>query len=61
MAGARVEREKTEALPYALTFFLSPAERREVLRALRRRHTDRARALCLALGVEVDVKSEGGK
>lgn len=42
-----------DALPHALTFFLSAAERRAVLRALRRFERDRARALLRALGIEI--------
>ena len=45
-----------DSLPHPLTFFLTAAERRAVLRALRTRHKTRttlarSRALCLALGI----------
>jgi hypothetical protein len=46
---------ETDQLPHTLTFYLSPRERRDVLRALRRRHRDRATALCLALRIERDA------
>jgi hypothetical protein len=43
---------KRELLPRPMTFFLSEAQHRGVLRALRRHDAeDRSRALCSALGV----------
>lgn len=50
-SDASVHRDAIADLPWALTFFLSADERRRVLRALRRLHTDRSRALLLALGI----------
>ncbi|MEM8834288.1 MAG: hypothetical protein AAGD00_00575 [Planctomycetota bacterium] len=38
-------------LPQPLTFFLTVDERRAVLRALRRMHTDRRRGLLVALRI----------
>jgi hypothetical protein len=40
------------ALPHPLTFFLTSAQRRAVLRALRRRHRDRATALLETLRID---------
>ena len=48
VAGVRGEM----VMPHALTFFLTPEERRRVLGALKRRHADRARALCMALKID---------
>ncbi len=48
-------------LPHALTFFFTSGERREVLRALRRRHTTRTRALMIALRLERPVKARKPK
>jgi hypothetical protein len=46
-------------LPRALTFFLTEAQRAAVLCALRRRDSDRSRALLRALRIETPVK--GGR
>lgn len=40
-------------LPRTLTFALASARRAGVLRVLRRYSSDRAEALCMALGVEI--------
>jgi len=46
-------------LPRPLTFFLDADERRDVLRALKSHHADRARALLLSLGLPVSSDAKG--
>ena len=47
-----VRERDEEALASALTFFLTRSQRSRVLRALRRVHPQRARALLITLGLE---------
>lgn len=47
-------------LPDALTFFMTRAQRRRVLRALREHHNDRTRALLIALGLGDGAQARRG-
>lgn len=49
-----------DTLPHALTFFLDASDRSRVLRALRRRHADRATALLIALRLREQGPATGG-
>jgi len=53
-APAPADPPDADALPQPLTFFLTAAQRRAVLRRLRRRDADRAVALLRTLRIEPD-------
>ncbi len=47
-----IQNENTDALPSALTFFITRSERRELIRALNKLSPRRGDALKIALGIK---------